>query len=223
MKIIVLIGLTLNFATLSKLLMDSAMYDRTLVAVDGLLAGLLYLRETSPIPPISWNLHAWTRLNGIRINLEHCRLHLIRSTPVLGLTSNSPVLDSLLSPTSFCETATLFRYTLTGPAPDSLGTILALYTLSRIVSCYLGREDFPVVPLEDGIWRNAIRNKEHRQAFSILVQTLWLHRIAPLYPSSDLYPFQTALLGIFNTHYGVYQDMLRAPTTVTHNENVLYP
>lgn len=139
------------------------------------------------------------------------------------MTSNSPVLDSLLSPTSFCKTAILFRYTLTGPAPDYLGNILALCTLSRIVSCYLGREDFPVVLLEDGIWRNAIRNKEHRQAFSILVQTLWLDRIAPPYPSSDLYPFQTALPGIFNTHYGVYQDMLGAPTTVTHNENVLYP
>lgn len=101
------------------------MYNRALVAVDGLLAGLLYLRETSPIPPISWNLHAWTRLNDIRVNLEHCRLRLIRSIPVLGLTSNNPVLDSLLSPTSFCETAILFCYTLTGPAPDSLGNQLS--------------------------------------------------------------------------------------------------
>jgi hypothetical protein len=65
-----------------------------------------------------------------------------------------------------------FHHTLTGPAPDSMGDILALYTLSHIAACYLSREGFPVIPLEDGIWRNAIRNQEHRQAFSSLVQTL---------------------------------------------------
>ncbi|KIL84862.1 hypothetical protein FAVG1_11732 [Fusarium avenaceum] len=132
MKIIVLIGLTLNFATLSKFLMDSEMYEKALAAVDRLLAGLLYLRETSPILPISWNLHAWARLNGIRVNLEHCRLHLITSTPVLGLTNCGRVLDSLFSPTSFFS----FHYTLTGPAPDSLGNLPALHILSHIVSCY---------------------------------------------------------------------------------------
>jgi hypothetical protein len=203
--------------------MDSTVYTRALAAADGLLAALLYLCKTTPILPISRNLNAWTRLNDIRVNLEHCRHRLIRSIPVLGLTSCDRVLDSLFSPTSFYEAAIFsFRYTLTGPAPDSLGNILALYTLSHIASCYLSREGFSVIPLEDGFWRNAIRNQEHRQAFSSLVQTLWSDKITPPYPSLGLYPFHTALPGIFSTQYGVRQDMFGAPGTVNHNEHVLY-
>ncbi|KAF4963658.1 hypothetical protein FSARC_8363 [Fusarium sarcochroum] len=95
----------------------------------------------------------------------------------LGLATLDTTLDSFANPRCFYEAAIFsFRNSLAGLVPDSLGSVVALCSLSHLGSCYLHNKNNPIISDSSpvvSLWKNAIRNHEHRQAFGDLIEALW--------------------------------------------------
>ncbi|KAH7156671.1 hypothetical protein EDB81DRAFT_397979 [Dactylonectria macrodidyma] len=69
-----------------------------------------------------------------------------------------------------------FRNTITGPAPNNLKSIFAFTSLSYVVSCLLrDRKRLPEESVLSGVqtWRNAIQDRDERNAFTTLAKDLW--------------------------------------------------
>ncbi|KAF5025647.1 hypothetical protein F66182_2253 [Fusarium sp. NRRL 66182] len=194
--------------------------SKAVSAVDGLLASLLYFDETQRLtrqkPGIdlstAQSLKLWGSIHHIWIDLERYCERLTRAVHTLNLSGCDMVLDSFANPTRFYEAAVFtFRNTLTGLTPDSLGNIFALCSLSYVASCYLSDSDNTLVMHANSPhvehWRNAIRSREHRQAFSDLIASLWPE--APPTPYSIPDP---SIVSQDVTYYeDEYADLLNEP------------
>lgn len=158
---------------------------RVLSAVDGLLASLIFLEVTPPtvnqhhcnaIPLAQQNPVSWVMLSDIQMELEDCRVSVVTETAVLGFTGLDTTLDSFVNSTLFFEAALgSFRNTLTGTPPNTLGDVVALYSLSHIISCYLrnkGNANVLDIHFNIDMWKSAFSDPGHWRAFNDLVQVL---------------------------------------------------
>jgi hypothetical protein len=158
-----------------------------LSAADGLLSGLLFLDVTglgaTQRPNANlWvtrpqSLESWKRMGDIRVILHGYWSQMMNALPSLGPMNINDTLASFNSPTTFYEAAVLsFRNTLTGHPPHTLGDIVALCILSYTTSSYLSSEGS--LPAKDASpcidqWRDAISDRDHRQAFTHIMEALY--------------------------------------------------
>jgi hypothetical protein len=159
---------------------------RVLSAADGLLASLIFLEaQAAPLAlnqhhynaiPLAQNTESWAVLRDVRTGLEGSRILVMTEIAVLGFSGLDPTLDSFVNPTLFYEAAIgSFRNTLTGTPPNTLGDIVALYSLSQITSCYLrNKSNTNILDTfsKIDVWESAISVPGHRRAFNHLVQVL---------------------------------------------------
>ncbi|SPJ79965.1 uncharacterized protein FTOL_08356 [Fusarium torulosum] len=159
---------------------------RVLSAADGLLASLIFLEAQAAPPamnqhhynaiPLAQNTESWAVLRDVRIKLEKSQISIMTGIAALGFSGLDPTLDSFVNPMLFYEAAVgSFRNTLTGTPPNTLGDVVALYSLSQITSCYLrnkGNTNVLDIFSDIGVWESAIIVPGHWQAFNHLVQVL---------------------------------------------------
>ncbi|KAG5663498.1 hypothetical protein KAF25_001434 [Fusarium avenaceum] len=170
---------------------------RILSAADGLLASLIFLEVAPPImnqhhynviPQAQQNPESWTVLSNIQIELEACRVSVVTEIAVLGFTGLDTTLDSFVNFTPFCEAALdSFRNTLTGTPPNTLGDVIALYSLSQITSCYLrnkGNANVLDILSNIDIWESTFSDPGHWRAFNDLVQVLRRKTVSSSQPYS---------------------------------------
>ncbi|TVY71951.1 hypothetical protein Focb16_v011503 [Fusarium oxysporum f. sp. cubense] len=169
---------------------------QTLSAVDGFLAGLIYLsamkqaatqgRATGLFTPTS---QSWKCLESIWVNLESAKNHILELVPRLGLRGVGNTLDSFINPVLFFRAAILsLRNTLIGRPPSTLGDIVALFCLSYVVSHHLRSSHDSTISntqLYIDQWENAISRYDHLQAFASLMRALFPELTTPA-PSSSL-------------------------------------
>ncbi|RKL22200.1 hypothetical protein BFJ70_g13227 [Fusarium oxysporum] len=152
------------------------------MAIDGLLASLIYLDDTrssaNHVPNAELrDMARWQAILDFRIEVEQYWDALTNITQ----TEDLPGLDSLLkafpTPVHLYEVAIFtFRNTLTGPEPDSLENIFAICSLSYVASICSRRTGKPVIDnifRDINIWRDSIGDPQHRQLFNDLIQRLW--------------------------------------------------
>ncbi|EGU74148.1 hypothetical protein FOXB_15342 [Fusarium oxysporum f. sp. conglutinans Fo5176] len=188
---------------------------QTLSAADGFLAGLVYLsatrqattqcRITEPFVPQMFQ--SWKYLEDICNNLEKVRESILKLIPVLGLEGIDSTLGSFMDPVMFFQ-ATVFslRNTLIGQPPSTLGDVLALYSLSHVVSCHL-RNSLNIAIGDPHFyidqWKNAIGRYDHQQEFANLVEALYPELAKPSPASSSL---QTVTADYSDPLHFIYQD-----------------
>ncbi|KAH7202584.1 hypothetical protein BKA60DRAFT_612277 [Fusarium oxysporum] len=172
---------------------------QTLSAVDGFLAGLIYLTATKQATTQGRATYSfthagqtWKYLDAIWLNLESVRNRMLELVPRLGLRGIDNTLDSFISPVRFFQTAVLsLRNTLIGRPPSTLGDIVALFCLSHVVSRHLrSSHDSAISDTRLCIdqWGNAISKCDHRRAFASLIRALFPEIMTPPPPSSFLDP-----------------------------------
>ncbi|KAF4944156.1 hypothetical protein FGADI_12869 [Fusarium gaditjirri] len=205
---------------------------QTLSAVDGLLAGLLYLnatrqaiaqsRTTKPFFP--HNFQSWKYLEVIWINLENARQCLRTLVPSQGLEGIGLTPNSFVDPATFFQAAILsLRNTLIGQPPSALFDVLALYCLSHVVSSHLRGSHNSVIcdaRLCIDQWANTIIGYDHQQAFANLVQTLF-----PEIPNVALAPHfgDPATSDYRGPLHSVYHDTPFELPTVQDYDLISYP
>ncbi|KAJ0138193.1 Uncharacterized protein HZ326_18866 [Fusarium oxysporum f. sp. albedinis] len=169
---------------------------QALSAVDGFLAGLIYVsatkqattqgRATGLFTPTS---QSWKCLESIWVNLESAQNHILELVPRLGLRGVDNTLDSFINPVLFFQAAILsLRNTLIGRPPSTLGDIVALFCLSHVVSHHLRSSHDSAISntqLYIDQWENAISRYDHRQAFASLMRALFPELTTPA-PSLSL-------------------------------------
>ncbi|EXM23925.1 hypothetical protein RAB80_008897 [Fusarium oxysporum f. sp. vasinfectum] len=172
---------------------------QTLSAVDGFLAGLIYLTATKQATTQGRATYSfthagqtWKYLDAIWLNLESVRNRMLELVPRLGLRGIDNTLDSFINPVLFFQAAILsLRNTLIGRPPSTQGDILALYCLSHAVSRHLRTSHNSAMndtQLYIDQWENAISRYDHRQAFASLIRVLFPEIANPSPPSSFLDP-----------------------------------
>ncbi|KAM0445374.1 hypothetical protein ACHAQK_001576 [Fusarium lateritium] len=152
---------------------------------DGLLASLIFLEATPPavnqphynaVPPAQQNTESWAVLSDIQIKLEESRISMMTEVAALDFSGLDPILDSFVNPTPFYEAAVgSFRNTFSGTPPNTLGDVVALFSLSQVTSCYLrinGNINVLDIFSDIGIWESAVSDPRHGRAFNDLVQVL---------------------------------------------------
>ncbi|KIL84863.1 hypothetical protein FAVG1_11733 [Fusarium avenaceum] len=158
---------------------------RVLSAADGLLASRIFLEATPPtmnqhhcnaIPFFQQNPESLAVLSDIQIKLEDFRASMMTEIAVSGFAGLDTSLDSFANSTLLFEAALgSFRNTLTGTPPNTVGDVVALYSLSQITSCYLrikGNASVLDIFSNIDVWGFAISVPGHRRAFNDLVQVL---------------------------------------------------
>ncbi|KAF5693570.1 hypothetical protein FDENT_1913 [Fusarium denticulatum] len=172
---------------------------QTLSAVDGFLAGLIYLSATKQATAQSQTTvlstpttQSWQYLESIWVNLESVQNHILELVPRLGLNGIDNALDSFISPELFFQAAVLsLRNTLIGRPPSTFGNVVALFCLSHAVSHHLRSSHISGITdtrLNTGQWENAIGRYDHRQAFANLIRALFPEITTTAPPSSFLDP-----------------------------------
>ncbi|KAH7182599.1 uncharacterized protein B0J16DRAFT_343935 [Fusarium flagelliforme] len=147
---------------------------------EGLLASLVYLDSSAtsityfPYPE-TFNRHIshqWGLLRIVQVKLEEARQRLVAARRNLYLVGIDDSLDSFVKRTRFYETAvSSYRNTLLYLPPTTLGEVLALCSLSHVIQHSAGNHvSFDFSHFE--IWRNAIVNHKHREAFDDLIRAV---------------------------------------------------
>ncbi|KAK2933367.1 hypothetical protein FoTM2_007828 [Fusarium oxysporum f. sp. vasinfectum] len=156
---------------------------QTLSAVDGFLAGLIYLTATKQATTQGRATYSfthagqtWKYLDAIWLNLESVRNRMLELVPRLGLRGIDNTLDSFINPVLFFQAAILsLRKHFDWPT-----------------SKHSGRHSCPLLFVARGLyidqWENAISRYDHRQAFASLIRVLFPEIANPSPPSSFLDP-----------------------------------
>ncbi|KAG5790090.1 hypothetical protein H9Q69_010857 [Fusarium xylarioides] len=160
----------------------SSTFPNPIMAIDGLLAGLIYLDNTrssaTHVPNAELRDTApWQCILDLRIEIKQYWDALTNITQ----TEDSPGLNSLLksfpTPVQLYEAAIFtFRNISTGSKPESLENIFAICSLSyaaSICSQRMGKPDIDSNFRDINIWRDSIGDPQNRQLFNDLIQRLW--------------------------------------------------
>ncbi|OBS20506.1 hypothetical protein FPOA_06874 [Fusarium poae] len=183
--------------------METASLDSswTLSRAKGFLAGLIYIDSTRTIvsensttsPMFSHNASQWIILQHVHSRLEETRHMLIGAMNSISLAHPDDTLNIFINPISFYRAAVSgFHNTLLGLPPTALGDVVALCAMSHTTSCFLHNSACNYLrfdPFSDfDLWRNAINNHEHRQAFDDLVKAACLDPYLTALASTYLEP-----------------------------------
>ncbi|KAG5751849.1 hypothetical protein H9Q70_005482 [Fusarium xylarioides] len=160
----------------------SSTFPNPIMAIDGLLAGLIYLdntrSSTTHVPNAELrDMAPWQCILDLRIEIKQYWDALTNITQ----TEDSPGLNSLLksfpTPVQLYEAAIFtFRNISTGSKPESLENIFAICSLSyaaSICSQRMGKPDIDSNFRDINIWRDSIGDPQNRQLFNDLIQRLW--------------------------------------------------
>ncbi|KAF5582710.1 hypothetical protein FPCIR_9381 [Fusarium pseudocircinatum] len=152
------------------------------MAIDGLLAGLIYLDNTRPsttdIPNAELrDMAPWQCILDLRVQVKQYWDALTNITQTEDLPGLNSLLKSFPTPVQLYETAIFtFRNISTGSKPDSLENIFAICSLSYVASIYsqrMGKPDTDSIFRDINIWRDSIGDPQNRQLFNDLTQRLW--------------------------------------------------
>ncbi|KAI1034298.1 hypothetical protein LB504_004445 [Fusarium proliferatum] len=152
------------------------------MAIDGLLASLIYLDDTrlgtTHVPHAELRDRAhWQDILDFQIEVKQYWDALTNITQIEDL----PGLDSLLkafpTPVQLYEAAIFtFRSISTGSEPSSLENIFAICSLSFVASMCsrkMGKPDVDNIFHGINVWRDSMSDPQNRQLFSDLIQRLW--------------------------------------------------
>nr|RBQ94054.1 hypothetical protein FVER53263_03550 [Fusarium verticillioides] len=152
------------------------------MTIDGLLAGLIYLDDTSPstthVPNAELrDMAPWQCILDLRVQVKQYWDALTNITQTEDLHSLNSLLKSFPTPVQLCEAGIFtFRDISTGSKPDSLENIFAICSLSYVASICsqkMGKPDIDSIFRDINIWRDSIGDAQHRQLFNGLIQRLW--------------------------------------------------
>lgn len=143
---------------------DKSPHKDAILAVDGLLACLIYFDETSSETMATFH-------DDLCHQIDRYWERLVQIASTRTAPSFASLINSFNSSTHFYEVAIFtFRNVLVGAKPDSLNAIFSLCSLSYIASCCTqNHKNF----LDIEIWRDAIRDPQERQVFSDLAAVVW--------------------------------------------------
>ncbi|KAF4334304.1 hypothetical protein FBEOM_11867 [Fusarium beomiforme] len=153
------------------------------MAIDGLLASLIYLDETKCSGTHVLNtgqrvMTSWQIMLDFRIEIEQYWNALNNITQTQDRPGYNILLISFPTPAHLYEAAvfTFRNLLLTGSKPVSLDNVFALCSLSYIASAC--SQKMGILNIDNNfcdinVWRDLVDNPQHRQLFSDLTERLW--------------------------------------------------
>ncbi|KAF4503733.1 hypothetical protein FAGAP_11 [Fusarium agapanthi] len=164
------------------------------MAIDGLLAGLIYLdntrSSTTHVPNAEpRDMAPWQCILDLRLEVKQYWDALTNITQTEDLPGLNSLLKSFPTPVQLYEAAIFtFRNISTGSKPDSLENIFAICSLSYVASICsqrMGKPDIDNIFRDVNIWRDSIGDPQNRQLFNGLIQRLWEDMTASSYQTDQ--------------------------------------